>query len=288
MPRISSKLVRQAVQISPSLVPLLRATRSLELAKNELRWIKDELPSNKWALAIARRSRLEPLQYILGSQPFGPLDIICEPGVLIPRWETEEWVSRLSDALPKGEKLRVLDACTGTGCIPLLLKHNFPEAQVAAFDISTTAVSLARRNSQKSELSITAHYGDVMDPNVLQSRTYDVITSNPPYIPEEDYVKPVALDGPELSVRMYEPELALVGDLEFYAALVDNVVIPLNCKAFVFELGYELQVQETVKRLPEGWESGAMYDLAGKLRCVVGWKSSMSLAKLVDLSSDLP
>lgn len=281
MPRISSRLIRQASAYSRKLIPLLNATRTLEGAKNELRWIQSELPRNQWNQAIARRSRLEPLQYILGSQPFGPLDIKCEPGVLIPRWETEEWASSLGEVLSLYRQPRILDACTGTGCIPLLLKHMLPGSEVHGFDISPVAVDLAKRNAERTGLSVEFKQADLHDLQVLHGSKYDIVTSNPPYIPVEDYEKPVALDGPEQSVKMYEPSLALVGHLEFYRALVENVVIPLGCRAFVFELGYEDQVEETVRLLPKEWKTGVMFDGAGKLRCVVGWRGELDMSRLV-------
>lgn len=281
MPRISGKLVRLAKKTSHLLVPLLRATRNLESARNELRWIKSELPKNKWNSAIARRSRLEPLQYILGSQPFGGVDIRCEPGVLIPRWETEEWTLALVEVVRDLQPLDVVDACTGTGCIPILMKYELPNWNIGSFDISPNAVTLAGKNCQISKCEVKLHHGNVFDPAIVKNwDNIDLITSNPPYIPMDDYRKPVALDGPEESVRLYEPQLALVGNLEFYTALMQNLVLKLECEGFVFELGYELQVQETAKLLPEGWDYGRYFDSAGNLRCVVGWKKGSELAVL--------
>lgn len=286
MPRISPKLARLARQNSPLLPPLLRATRTLESAKNELRWIQNELPQHQWSSAIARRARMEPLQYILGSQPFGSLEIGCEPGVLIPRWETEEWVHKLIDILRPLRPLTVVDACTGTGCIPLLIKHELPKWHVSAFDVSDQALSLAKRNCLRLDVHVDVHYGDVFDKETeKRCGEVDLITANPPYIPLEDYRKPVLLDGPEKSVRLFEPQLALVGHLEFYTALV-GLVRALNCKGFVFELGYEQQVEATAALLPKGWEMGSYYDLAGRLRCVVGWRKDSELALLRQLVQD--
>lgn len=110
-----------------------------------------------------------------------------------------------------------------------------------------------------------------------------MLTSNPPYIPLEDYEKPVALDGPEKSVRLYEPQLALVGKLEFYTALMENIVLRLGCTGFVFELGYEEQVLEVERLLPQDWDMGRYYDLAGRLRCVVGWEQNSALVALKSL-----
>lgn len=281
MPRISPKLARLAREYSPLLPPLLKANQNLQSAKNELRWIKNELPRHQWKEAIYKRAKKVPLQYILGSQPFGSLEIRCEPGVLIPRWETEEWVQRLVDILRPLHPLAMIDACTGTGCIPIFMKKELPNWNVNAFDISQKAISLATRNCQHSDVDVNVHYGDVFDEGLTNKLgEVDFVTANPPYIPLEDYLKPVVLDGPEDSVRLFEPQLALVGDTEFYSALVENIVLPLNCRGFLFELGYEEQVDATAKLLPSNWDVGKYYDLAGKLRCVVGWRKDSDLALL--------
>lgn len=282
MPRISSRLVRQAAARAPQLVPLLRATRSIDQAAAEWRWIRKELPQNQWLDAIRRRAQLEPLQYILGTQPFGALDIACAPGVLIPRWETEEWVLALAETLQGAPNLSILDACTGSGCVPLLLKHELHDADVAAFDVSAAALRLAKENRTNCGLDVALSLGNVLEKSAsAQWLRANVVTANPPYIPPEDWSKPVLLSGPERSVRMYEPRLALVGDLEFYTALVENVVKPVGAQAFVFELGYEAQAVHTAGLLP-GWTCGRYNDSAGRLRCVVGWRDGPLLAPMVN------
>lgn len=249
---------------------------------------------------MIRRARLEPLQYILGTQPFGALSIKCRSGVLIPRWETEEWVSKLAQLVPQeprildastgsmAQKMRILDACTGSGCVSLLLNYELAylramEAEIAAFDISETALLLAGENiddyKQQYGGEVALFSGDVLDENVLGGNTYDLVVSNPPYVPYGDYKSPLSLNGVERSVRLYEPETALVGNFEFYDALVRNVVAPLKCKGFVFELGYTEQVERTKKMVDnaaEGWEIGQYSDSRGNVRCVVGWKPEMA------------
>lgn len=178
----------------------------------------------------------------------------------------------------------MVDACTGTGCIPLLMKHELRDWNVGAFDISDRAVNLAQVNCQILDVQVDVHYGDVFDKETMKIwGKVDLITANPPYIPLQDYRKPVALDGPENSVRLFEPQLALVGNLEFYCALVENLVVPLECKGFVFELGYEEQAAATESMLSNNWGVGRYYDLAGKLRCVVGWRKDSELELLQQL-----
>lgn len=285
MPRVSFKTVRQALKQSPLLPPLLKATNSLEHAANELRWIKAELPAKSWVNAVLRRSRLEPLQYILGTQPFGPLDIRCKRNVLIPRWETEEWALKLGYLLADlKQPVKVLDACTGTGCIPLLVKTMAPKCQVLAFDYSADACLLATENKRLCQVDVDIWQGDVFDvDNFKHESEAQLVTSNPPYVFRDDYDKPLAVNGVEQSVRLYEPADALIGGVEFYEHLMENVVKPLNATGFVFELGYKEQVLATSKLLPKGWEWRTYYDSNKKLRCVVAWKNGSSMEILSQL-----
>lgn len=277
--------IRWALSFTKSLLPLVKATGGLEQAKRELRWIQKELPRAKWAEAISRRAKHEPLQYILGSQPFGELTIKCRPGTLIPRWETEEWTTALADQLKKfNGPLSILDACTGSGCVPLLLKHELPESKVCAFDVSDSALQLAKENRDGASLEVEILSADVLHSDVAHSFSdVSIVTSNPPYIPAADYERPLDSNGPELSVRMFEPRLALVGHLEFYTALVNNVVLPLDASGFVFELGYEDQAAHTRQLLPSGWTVGRYMDSASNLRCVVGWKQASPMTLLEPL-----
>lgn len=279
MPRVSFSQVRKTYA-NRLLAPLLNATKSLNQAENELRWIKQELPEPQWRSAVARRGRLEPLQYILGSQPFGPLDIKCSKNVLIPRWETEDWVLKLAERAKSWGSLRVLDVCTGSGCVALLLKKQLPNAKVEAIDISEDAVALAEENKVNLGLEVEVRNGDVLQHDMYSQlwgdTKFDIVVSNPPYIPRKDYEAPVLANGTELSVKLYEPELALVGHLEFYKALVHNVVEPLQCNAFVFELGYEDQAEYTKLLLQPGWETATLKDSAGNLRCIYGWRKPFS------------
>lgn len=286
MPRISARLVKQAASISSSLVHLLRPTGSLQLAQSELRWIKQELPRSQWCDAIRRRARLEPLQYILGSQPFGLLDILCEPGALIPRWETEEWTMRLVEALRSNEDdLSILDACTGTGCIPLLIKSELPHILVSAFDSSDKALAIALKNRELIGVAVDIIKVDVLEKSALNLK-FDLVTSNPPYIPLCDYHKPLLSNGTSASVRQYEPRMALIGHLEFYTALVRNIVIPCRSQGLVFELGYEDQVEATAANLPPNWTYGRYYDLSWNLRCVVAWENRSKLECLKALVNE--
>ncbi|KAL2837330.1 S-adenosyl-L-methionine-dependent methyltransferase [Aspergillus pseudodeflectus] len=269
MPRIPTRLILQAYQHDTILPLLLRECRTLESAKNELRWLREHalrvsestttervptkapVPYSRALLRTmcAARSRGVPLQYILGDQPFGDLDIKCKRGVLIPRHETETITYHAANLIlqdmanglfgDNNEKtpLRILDLCTGSGCIPLLLHSllapHIKNLSITGIDISSAAVRLAEENhernvhlgllSDRALEEISFRQGNVLDyahdlsalANVLHmpaGRTpdlelgCDVIISNPPYISPVDYRNGTT----SRSVRMFEPKPALV------------------------------------------------------------------------------
>ncbi|CAO1621935.1 unnamed protein product [Jaminaea pallidilutea] len=197
---------------------------------------------------VARRTRLhEPLAYIIGHQPFGPLNIAVAPPTLIPRPETEEWGLRVADRICEAVKagavqdrdrascsiqstLKILDLCTGTGCLGLLLATSLArlrrerpdlEFSVTCSDLSTSALDLVRRNIQgnnhllasgcKGDTEIHVHQGDLFSDSDVHSLVrrygpFDVIVCNPPYIPVQEWRE---LD---VGVKEWEDRRALVGE----------------------------------------------------------------------------
>ncbi|KJA20712.1 hypothetical protein HYPSUDRAFT_772346 [Hypholoma sublateritium FD-334 SS-4] len=209
-------------------------------AARELRWMRAAAAvagATDLDAMVARRVRGEPLQYILGTQPFGPLNLLARPPVLIPRPETEHWVTKLADSLAPSvhNPVSLLDLGTGSGCIPLLLCHLWPPGTVRAHavDISPHALRLAQDNAALCGISSrlcdpkTPHNTfSVSTANLLAhdfaetaSRihsSYDIITSNPPYIPWKEYLEL------SRSVINFEDPKALFGGpsgLEFYHAI---------------------------------------------------------------------
>ncbi|PBP17490.1 hypothetical protein BUE80_DR011730, partial [Diplocarpon rosae] len=209
-------------------------TRTLDSAVNELRWLREYVntliprprgsqpqksnaqprphqPHDSAQQArdrqkilvrlCQRRARSEPLQYLLGSQPFGTLDIRCRKGVLIPRPETEAYTAhvaklllgkRLHPALmkplgrTKKTPLRILDLCSGSGCIALLLhcllKSRKPYLAILGLDISPNAISLARQNlrhnmrlrllSRAARKHVEFRRGDIFSPSLLSGKLW--------------------------------------------------------------------------------------------------------------------
>ncbi|KAK3939561.1 S-adenosyl-L-methionine-dependent methyltransferase [Diplogelasinospora grovesii] len=169
MPRLNPSLFWRAHHISPHAARLLPACRTLPSALTELRWIREHVEVEQsygsnippkirlWQLC-ERRGKGIPLQYVLGTQPFGDLEIKCRPGVLIPRPETEAYTQHLAQILlnppptpnDSARPFSIVDFCTGTGCIPLQflsqLSPDYPNLRITGVDISPHAVRLAREN----------------------------------------------------------------------------------------------------------------------------------------------
>ncbi|KAL5485316.1 hypothetical protein ACEPAI_7958 [Sanghuangporus weigelae] len=227
---------------------LARLSRALgaSSARHELKWMKDHaLDAKTLQGMVQRRLNGEPLQYILGTQPFGPLELKVRRPVLIPRPETEDWTLRLARLLSssssssssnlrmrrtnqESEPLKLLDLCTGTGCIPLLLchmwRHNGGNVRALGLDIAGEAIELAKENAEhvnvvnsQSQLNegnarISFLQADILDdkfPRLLAELGWsavDVLTSNPPYIPLREY------NLLSSSVRDFEDPRALLGD----------------------------------------------------------------------------
>ncbi|XPS90820.1 Peptide chain release factor N(5)-glutamine methyltransferase [Ascochyta lentis] len=255
MPRIPTALLRKARAIDPFLPDLLAPCRDLHTAQKELRWLREHVEKvakarrargdtlAKGALLrqlVSQRARGKPLQYLLGTEFFGDLELTCRPGVLIPRQDTAASVTHLAKLVRAAQnlpsELRVLDLCTGTGCIPLLFRHEFTSARrdiplrMIGIDISDESMDLANHNLRKVEKSTQSRGGmtDFAKADVLANpfadlaagaplplKTvlnykrwapfWDILISNPPYISPSAYWKTT-----QRSVRMFEPKLALV------------------------------------------------------------------------------
>lgn len=154
---------------------------------------------------LLRRARHEPLQYITGFTDFYGLQLFTRPAALIPRPETEQLVEQVlhqHDEKPR----KVLDLGTGTGCIPLALKHERPEWKLCGCDISPAALALAAENAGRLELDISLVEHDFFTaawPDTDVQAPFDVITANPPYIPQSERA------DIEEQVKSYEPDIAL-------------------------------------------------------------------------------
>lgn len=197
-----------------------------EFLLRRMQAVKDGDESQAKAAAVyremlAKRSRRIPLQYITGVQYFMGLEFLVDERVLIPRQDTEDLVELVLRENPQKEK-RVLDMCTGSGCIAVSLAALGGYEQVTAVDVSDGAVCVARENAARLQVSDRVQ---IVKSSLYEEKTailgndgkrYDVIVSNPPYIPTE------MIKGLQPEVRDYEPALALDGTadgLYFYREL---------------------------------------------------------------------
>lgn len=151
---------------------------------------------------VARRAQRVPLQHLVGTAPFGPVDVCVGPGVFIPRPETEallEWA--LAQRLPDAPV--IVDLCTGSGALALALSRHRPGSRIIAVDDSESALEYARRNLANTPVEIVN--ADVTEPGLLPELggSVDLLVANPPYIPDGAQLEP--------EVAEHDPAHALFG-----------------------------------------------------------------------------
>lgn len=220
-----------------------------------------------WALEDLKQYR--PIQHIIGYTDFCGCRIAVSPDVLIPRPETEEMVNSLTlGPSPKGERSKILDLCTGSGCIAIALKKAFPNAEVTAVDISEKALALARRNAQNNATEVNFVQADVLTLaiNPLLS-TFNLIVSNPPYVRECEK------KGMQRNVLDYDPALALfVPDndpLRFYKAIANIAKEHLTADGLLMVEINESLADETCALLRgQGFSPTLHTDFRGKSRLI--------------------
>ncbi len=140
---------------------------------------------------VQNREEGEPLAYLLEKKEFWGLSFFVNNDVLIPRPETEILVEKALSLATSFKAPRILDLCTGSGCIAIALKKSLPMAEIHASDISVNALTIAKKNAEKlldKSEAITWHQGDLFSalPERLQNRAFDIIVSNPPYLNAEE------------------------------------------------------------------------------------------------------
>lgn len=150
-------------------------------------YAEDELPEAlqlKFSNLLERRKAGEPIAHIVGSRGFWTLDLAVTPDTLIPRPETELLVELAIAKCPQGKKVRVLDLGSGNGAIALAIAAECKNAIVIAVDKSVAALSVARGNAETNKLPVEFRQSDWF--SALENQKFDLVVSNPPYIPERD------------------------------------------------------------------------------------------------------
>jgi release factor glutamine methyltransferase len=213
---------------------------------------------------VERRLADEPLQYIEGTVPFGPVELLVDPRVLIPRPETEYLFEQVTKMVDDPDV--IVDLCTGSGNLALAFAAAFPDADVYAVDLSPDAVAVARSNADRNDLAVEFLIGDLFEPlpRALKG-SVDVLISNPPYLAARELAS-VPLDV------MKEPELALVsgpGGDEVLAAIAAEAAEWLSpdgilaCEISEFH-------GDRITRLFERYGPSIGLDLTGRERYVFG------------------
>lgn len=191
-----------------------------------------EEQQKEYEIALKKRTERVPLQYIVGEQEFMGLAFKVNSNVLIPRQDTETLVEEALKVCGSG--MQVLDLCTGSGCIIISLLKNAPGIVGTASDISKQALLVAKENGKNHEVDVEWIRSDLFD-NITGK--YDLIVSNPPYIPTAEISKLM----PE--VRDFEPFDALDGredGLYFYREIIGQSQEYLNSEGRLFlEIGYD-------------------------------------------------
>jgi release factor glutamine methyltransferase len=212
---------------------------------------------------VKRRSAHEPLQYITGETDFHHVRIKVEPGVLIPRQETEELVAWILELYPKESVLTILDIGTGSGCIPIALKKARPNWNIFATDISDKALEIARSNADYNETDIEFAKDDLFNPSKFTSQKFDLIISNPPYI------LPSEKSSLDEEVKNYEPEEALFCEStqKMYGALEKLSAKILADNGTVFLELHEDTAHEVAELFSgKKWDVNLKYDYGKKPR----------------------
>ena len=233
---------------------------------------------------IERRSTRVPLQHITNRQNFFGYDFYVDSNVLIPRQDTEVLIEKILEVIEANfnveisSDINILDMCTGSGCIAItlymeLIKIGF-NIDATAVDLSKDALAVTEKNVENlvgiKALNNTFHIIESdMFSNISASKKYDIIVSNPPYIPTKD------IEMLEPEVRDYDPIMALDGDtdgLRFYRRIIEESSNYLNNNGFIaFEIGYDQG--DDVKSLLEekGYKDIHIYkDLGGLDRVIIG------------------
>ncbi len=207
----------------------------------------------------------QPVQYIMGYDYFYGHKIIVNEDVLIPRFETEELVSNVLmeyDNYFGDKEVEVVDVGTGSGCIALALALEESKLNVSATDISEKSLEIARENAKVNNININFQQGNMLDP--LEGRKFDILVSNPPYIPDTEFVESIVKDN--------EPHIALFGGndgLKFYKEILEGAHKILNKKFIIaFEHAYNTgdAIREIARENFKNAEIKSFKDMQGKDR----------------------
>lgn len=230
--------------------------------------VDEEMPeeqAHEYEVLIRKRAEHVPLQYITGEQEFMGLNFNVNSNVLIPRQDTETLVEEALKVAKPG--MKILDMCTGSGCVLISIMKNVHGVEGVGYDISKQAINVAKDNAKLNDVSAVFErsnlFEDVMDEH------FDMIVSNPPYIKTAE----IAELMPE--VAEFEPIEALDGKedgLYFYREIIEKCVDYLTDEGYLlFEIGYDQADDVSAMLKNAGFlDVRVQKDLAGNDRVVMG------------------
>ena len=230
------------------LIEYLHNLKRIDLALNPDFEISNE-EVLKWEAIISDLKTEKPIQYSIGETWFYDSKFYVNEHTLIPRPETEElvdWIIQTHKSKDKIEKSAILDIGTGTGCIPISLKKNIPQAEVFAIDVSEEALKIAHKNAETNQVQINFILQNILETKDL-NQNFDVIVSNPPYVRnlEKQEIKKNVLE--------FEPHLALFVEdtdaLLFYRKIAQLALKNLTANGLLFFEINQYLGKETVELL---------------------------------------
>lgn len=173
---------------------------------------------DKYIGLINKRAQKMPVKYLTGICEFYSLDFEVNENVLIPRPDTEIIIDTVLEKVDKKQKVKILDLCSGSGCIGITLANLYKESVVTLVELSTGAIGVSKKNIKKHNLTdrIKIYKKDILKETI--DGQFDIIVSNPPYINEKDF------ENLESDVKNYEPEMALISpqdEYKFYKRIID-------------------------------------------------------------------
>lgn len=211
-----------------------------------------------------------PVQHILGYSYFFGYKMMVNKDVLIPRPETEElvgYVLSTYDDVFKGKPVKLVDVGTGSGAIAIALQKEEPNLTVFATDISNEALDVARINASNNQANVTFFQGDMLKPLIERNLKFDILVSNPPYIPNNEYVEDIVINN--------EPHVALFGGtlgMDFYEQILKDASKILNTPNFIaFEHSYnkKKEMEQLIKKYFPNSKYETIKDLSGKDRITI-------------------
>ena len=224
----------------------------------------------KYENCIKELIKGKPLQYITNKQEFMGLDFYVDENVLIPQPDTEILVEKTIEIAEKTQKNKILDMCTGSGCIAISLAKKINNTQIIAVDISNNALNVANKNAINNNVENKIKFINSDMFNNIEEK-FDIIVSNPPYIETE------TINKLEIEVQN-EPHLALDGGidgLKFYKIIANNAFKYLNENGYLLlEIGYNQQnsVTQLLQDIGKYKDIETVKDLGGNYRIVIARK----------------